>query len=65
MQNEYDLVPGKKINTEFLYMRLEKYLYRPVNKVKGARRFTCYSDNCSAGITLNGETLQDTSYRAS
>lgn len=52
METEFEWVPGKNINTKYLYMKNEKYLYRPVNQTKSGKRFQCYEKSCSAGITL-------------
>lgn len=54
---EFEIVPGKKINSNMLYMREEKFLYTPINKVKGAQRYKCIEPGCSGGLTLSNNTI--------
>lgn len=55
--NSYELVPGMKINTEYLFLKKVKLIFKRVNKDNGGTRYKCFSKDCPARITmrLNGE----------
>lgn len=50
---EYEFVPGKHINCEYVFVFNEEFLYVPVNKVNGKQRYKCIEEGCRGGVSIN------------
>lgn len=50
---EYEIIPGKKINSKYVYLINEKLIFKPINAdTKNGRRYVCITASCPAKIVI-------------
>lgn len=50
---EYELIPGKRKNSQLVYLKKDKFLFTPINgDSKNGKRYSCITPSCPARIIL-------------
>lgn len=49
---QYEFVNGKKVNSQLIYLKIDKQLFKLRSKTPNKMYYSCYYNKCSAGVEL-------------